>query len=67
VIAGNGENRTIVLAVRFVELVVVILAFAEVVDDIAQVKKEPLTPPDCTSPVIASATAACSASEVAPD
>ncbi len=39
-IAGDSKDRTVVIAKGFVELVVIILRFAEVVDHIAQVKKE---------------------------
>jgi hypothetical protein len=40
VIAGDRENRPIVTAVRLVELVVVVLALAEVVDDVPQVEEK---------------------------
>jgi hypothetical protein len=39
-IAGDGKYRTVVFAKWLVELIVIILRFAEVVDHIAQVKKE---------------------------
>src|SRR5437879_11924819 len=40
VVAGDGEDRRCVIAEWFVELVVVILRFAEVVDDVAQTEKK---------------------------
>ncbi len=40
VVAGDREDRPVVGAERLVELVVVVLGFAEVVDDVAQVKEE---------------------------
>jgi hypothetical protein len=40
VIAWDRENRPIVTAVRLVELVVVVLALAEVVDDVPQVEEK---------------------------
>jgi hypothetical protein len=40
VIAGNREDGAIVFTVRFVKLIVVILAFAKVVDDVSEVEKK---------------------------
>src|SRR5208282_5175709 len=40
VIPGNGEDRPVVRPERLVELIVIILAFAEIVDDVAEMKKE---------------------------
>ena len=39
-VAGNGENGAVVLAVGFVELVVLILGFAKVVYDVSQMKEK---------------------------
>lgn len=40
VITGDGKNGAIVVAERFVELVIVVLTLTEVVDDVAQVEEE---------------------------
>ena len=40
VIAGDGDDRRRILAIRFIELVVVILRLTEIVDHVAKMKKE---------------------------
>ena len=40
VVAWNGENGTRIVAERLIELVVVVLRFSKIVDDIAEVKKK---------------------------
>ena len=39
-IAGYGKDRTRIVAVRFVEFVVIVFRFAEIIDDVPQMRKE---------------------------
>ena len=66
VVSGDGEDRPVVAPKRFVELVVVVLILAEVVDHVAEVEEERWAPGrPATSAAMASATRASSASAVA--
>ena len=40
VIACRGENRRRIVSIRFVELIVIILRFAEAIDDVAEQERE---------------------------
>jgi len=40
VIARNGEDGCGVIAIGFVELIVIVSGFAEIIDDVAQVEEE---------------------------